>query len=134
MKKNYSEKIVGYVEKQGEFNGNAYHNYYLVTILHENGIPVFQHNPQFFQNSSFSFDFTPLFFDFTVLISIFTDCIKSATASTKTAMNEIITMDFTSKDAKNILSPQMFFNTFIHVAHRHRIENIISCVLRIRQQ
>lgn len=40
MKKNYSEKIVGYVEKQGEFNGNAYHNYYLVTILHENGIPV----------------------------------------------------------------------------------------------
>lgn len=38
--KNYSEKIVGYVEKQGTFNGNDYHNYYLVTILSENGIPV----------------------------------------------------------------------------------------------
>lgn len=38
--KNIKEKIIGHVEKQGVYNGNNYHNYNLVVVVEENGVPV----------------------------------------------------------------------------------------------
>lgn len=39
MKKT-AEKIIGHIEKKGSFNGVDYHNYILVVVIEENGIPV----------------------------------------------------------------------------------------------
>lgn len=38
--KNVKERIIGHVEKQGTYNGNDYHNYNLIVVVEENGIPV----------------------------------------------------------------------------------------------
>lgn len=38
--KNYKDRIIGWVRKTGEFNGNKYDNIVLVVVGSENGIPV----------------------------------------------------------------------------------------------
>lgn len=40
MARNTVEKIIGHVEKKGTFNGIDYHNYILIVVAEENGIPV----------------------------------------------------------------------------------------------
>ena len=38
--KNIKEKIIGHVEKHGVYNGSEYHNYNLIVVVEENGVPV----------------------------------------------------------------------------------------------
>ena len=37
---NYSEKVVAFLRKDGVYNGNEYHNYVLVTVIYNDGVPV----------------------------------------------------------------------------------------------
>lgn len=40
MAKTTTEKIIGHVEKKGVYNDIEYHNYNLIVVVEENGIPV----------------------------------------------------------------------------------------------